>query len=257
MKNLTKLKVSLISVLFIAMAIPTATIAGEVAKTVVFVHGAFADGSSWNKVMPLLQANGLKTISVQNPLTSLADDVAFTRRALEQAEPPVVLVGHSWAGMVITEAGNDKKVKSLVYISALAPSVGESVHDIFKDEKKVPGLANPIVDKSGFMSLSEDAIVKYFAPDIPKADAKLIASSQGKLATKSLDEKVTIAAWKNKPNWFVVSLNDKMIHPDVLRKAAEKIKATTVSLATSHVSMLSKPKLVAKVILEAAGVNKD
>lgn len=261
---MTRLRSALIGALAIAASTAAyltsmpASLAAEAAKTVVFVHGAFADGSSWNRVIPLLQAEGLKTISVQNPLTSLNDDVAFTERALKNAEGPVVLVGHSWGGMVITEAGGHHKVKSLVYVSAFAPSKGEHIHDILDDAhkvKKIPkvkGFAKPIVDEDGFIRLSEETIVTYFAPDLPAAEARLIAASQGKLHKDGLDQAVTRAAWEVKPSWFVVSGNDQMIAPEVMRNAAAKIAATTVELPTSHVPMLSQPEEVARVILEAA-----
>lgn len=228
------------------------------AKTVIFVHGAFADGSSWNKVIPLLQAQGLKTVSVQNPLTSLQQDVAFTQRALAQAEGPVVLVGHSWGGMVITEAGNNEKVKSLVYVSAFAPSKGEHIHDILneahgiKKMAKVPGFAKPILDSEGYLSLSEETIIKYFASDITPKEAKLISASQGQLHKAALDQEVTTAAWETKPSWYIVSANDQMIAPDLMRWQAKKIGAKTTELQTSHVAMLVKPKAVAQIILEAA-----
>lgn len=237
---------------------PVTLFAAEKAKTVVLVHGAFADGSSWNKVIPILRANGLNTISVQNPLESLQGDVDFTDRAIANAEGPIVLVGHSWAGAVITEAGDDEKVKSLVYVSAFAPSKGEHIHDILNDAHKVmkipgvPGFAKPTVDEKGFIELPEETIVEFFAPDISEADARLIAVGQGKLHKDTLDQANTVAAWESKPSWFVVSANDQMIAPDVLRLMAKKIGATTIELETSHVPMLSMPEEVAKVIIEAA-----
>lgn len=259
-----KKSISLVASLFTAVLAfsPSIALAEKTpeAKTVVLVHGAFADGSSWNKVIPKLQAKGLKVISVQNPLTSLGDDVAFTKRALAEAEAPVVLVGHSWGGVVITEAGLDKKVQSLVYVSAFAPSTAEHLHDILHEAhavKKiptVPGFANPIADKEGFLSLSEDTIINYFAPDLPIEEARLISVGQGKLHKKVLDERITKAAWEQKPSWFIVSSNDQMIAPDVLRAQAKKIQAKTTELATSHVPMLAKPKAVANVILDAANV---
>jgi pimeloyl-ACP methyl ester carboxylesterase len=210
-------------------------------KTVVLVHGAFADGSAWDSVIPLLQAKGLKVIAVQNPLTSLADDVQFTNRAISEAKGPVVLVGHSWGGAVITEAGDNDKVKSLVYVAAFAPSVGQSASDTVKAYPTPPGLSNPLVDGAGFLKLSPEAVVTYFAPDLPAAQANLIAITQG-----------AKAAWQTRPSWYIVAEKDLMIHPAAEHEAAKKIRATAVSLPTSHVPMLSKPKEVADVIIAAA-----
>ncbi|SCZ59921.1 alpha/beta fold hydrolase [Epibacterium ulvae] len=240
-----------------ALILPMAALA-ESAKTVVMVHGAFADGSSWNKVIPLLQEEGLKTIAVQLPMTSLADDVAFTQRAIDNAEGEVVLVGHSWGGVVITEAGVDDQVMSLVYLSAFAPIAGEHIHDILDDAHKtrgiptVDGFKTPIVDENKFIRLSEETIVKYFAPDIPQADAKLIAASQGRLHAAALDQAPSVQAWDGKPSWYVVAANDQMIAPDVQREQAERIGAQTTEIAASHVGMLSKPEDVAAVIIDAA-----
>lgn len=257
MKTLTK---TLLTSMALAATLlnPVSAFSAEVAKTAVLVHGAFADGSSWNKVVPLLREQGLNTISVQLPLHSLEEDVAYTERAIANAEGPVVLVGHSWGGMVITEAGVSDKVSSLVYLSAFAPSKGEHIHDILEDAHKVrkipkvDGFKSPIVDEQGFIELSEDDIVTYFAPDIDEADARLIAVSQGKLHKDALDHAVTEAAWETKPSWFIVSTDDQMIAPGVMRLMAEKIGADTTELAASHVSMLSQPEAVAREIIEAA-----
>lgn len=236
----------------------SAVYAQTAAKTVVLVHGAFADGSAWNKVVPLLQAKGLETISVQLPMTSLADDVAFTQRAINNAEGDVVLVGHSWGGVVITEAGADSRVSSLVYLSAFAPEKGKHIHDILEDAHKVRGIPTvdgfsaPIVDEDKFIRLSEEAIITYFAPDIPEADARLIAASQGRLHAGALDQAPKVQAWDSKPTWYIVTSDDQMIAPDVQRLTAKQIGATTIELAASHVAMLSKPQDVANVILDAA-----
>ncbi|WP_299152315.1 alpha/beta hydrolase [uncultured Tateyamaria sp.] len=240
-----------------ALILPMAALA-ESGKTVVLVHGAFADGSSWNKVIPLLQEEGLKTIAVQLPMTSLADDVAFTQRAIDNAEGDVVLVGHSWGGVVITEAGADEQVGSLVYLSAFAPKAGEHIHDILDDAHKtrgiptVDGFKTPIVDENKFIRLSEETIVEYFAPDIPQADAKLIAASQGRLHAAALDQAPNVQAWDGKPSWYIVAANDQMIAPAVQREQAERIGAHTVEISASHVGMLSKPQDVADVIIDAA-----
>jgi pimeloyl-ACP methyl ester carboxylesterase len=228
-----------------AMAQPTP-------PTVVLVHGAFADGSSWAKVIPLLQAKGLHVVAVQNPLTSLADDVAATKRAIAAQKGPVVLVGHSWAGTVITEAGNDDHVKALVYVAAFSPGDGQATSDLAKKYPTPPGLAHPQVDASGFLTLSAADIAKYFAPDIPKAQASLIAVTQGPVRAANFEEKVTAAAWKSKPTWAIVTEDDQMIDPKLLADGAKTMNAHIKPIKASHVVMLSHPKEVAAVILEAA-----
>jgi pimeloyl-ACP methyl ester carboxylesterase len=220
--------------------------------TVVLVHGAFADGSSWNKVIPLLQAKGLKVVAVQNPLTSLEDDVAATKRAIDAQTGPVVLVGHSWGGTVITEAGNNDKVKALVYVAAFAPSAGEATGDAGKGSPPPPGLAHPVASPDGFLTLSHDAIATDFAQDVTPQEANLIAVTQGPVRAANFDQKVSEAAWAKKPSWYIVSTNDRMIQPDVERAIAKKIKAKTTVLPTSHVPMVSRPKAVADVITAAA-----
>ena len=222
------------------------------AVTVVLVHGAFADGSSWSKVIPLLQAKGLKVFAVQNPLTSLAEDVAFTNRIINAQSGPVVLVGHSWGGSVISQAGANEKVKALVYVAAFAPSVGESSLDGVKGFPASPGLAAPIATPDGFLTLSTEAIRKDFAQDVSVGEANLIAHTQGAVRGANFNEKLTAAAWTSKPSWYIVAANDRMIHPDAERALAKKIKATTTVLPTSHVPMVSQPRKVADVILAAA-----
>lgn len=233
------------------IALPAAS-AQSAPATVVLVHGAFADGSSWAKVIPLLQAKGLNVVAVQNPLTSLADDVAATKRAIAAQAGPVVLVGHSWAGTVITEAGNDERVKALVYVAAFSPGDGQATSDLAKDYPMPPGLAHPQVDASGFLTLSAADIARYFAPDVPKAEANLIAVTQGPVRAANFDEKVTKAAWKSKPVWAVVTEEDLMIDPKLLADSAKTMKAKVKSIKASHVVMLSHPKEVAAVILQAA-----
>ena len=225
---------------------------GAKKPAIVLVHGAFADGSSWAKVIPILQAKGYKVTAVQNPLTSFADDVAATKRALAQQEGPVILVGHSWAGVVITEAGLDPKVVGLVYVAAFAPDQGETVGDLGKAYPPPPALAAPIVDKEGFLSLSTDAVVKHFASDLPASEARVLAATQGPISSSAFGAQVSGAAWKTKPSWYIVSKLDSAIPPDEERFFAKRMKATTTELNASHVSMLSQPKAVAAVILDAA-----
>ena len=154
--------------------------AGQPVKNIVFVHGAFADGSSWSRVIPLLQAEGYNVTAVQNPLTSFADDLSATKRALAQQTGPVILVGHSWAGVVITEAGMDPKVAGLVYVAALAPDVGEAPSAIGKRYPPTPALSGAVTDKFGFMSLPTEVFVKHFASDLPAAEARVLAAVQAK-----------------------------------------------------------------------------
>jgi len=218
---------------------------------IVLVHGAFADGSSWGKVIPILQAKGYHVTAVQNPCTSFADDVAATQRALDLQDGPVILVGHSWAGVVITEAGADPKVRGLVYVAAFAPDQGETVGELGKAYPPPPVLAAPIADKQGFLTLGPDAFEK-FGSDLPKADAHLAAAVQVPINASAFGAQVSNVSWKTKPTWYVVSALDQAIAPDEERFFAKRMKATTTELRASHVSMLSQPKAVAAVIMQAA-----
>jgi pimeloyl-ACP methyl ester carboxylesterase len=242
-------KVLLVPIAFLAHASPARA---DPAKSIVLVHGAFADGSSWDKVVPLLQAKGYTVVAVQNPLSSLADDVAATKRALEGVPGPVILVGHSWGGAVITEAGSDPKVAGLVYVAAFGFDEGESVTALGKG-KPAPAWAGAlVVDSGGFARLPVDSVLKDFAQDLPAADAKLIAVKQGPVNVKCFDDTIKTAAWKTKPSWYVRSDMDHMIDPAAQEFMAKRMKSTLTSLHASHVSMVSKPKEVAAVILAAA-----
>lgn len=241
-----------LSTLFSAVAASVANGQNNNSKkpAIVLVHGAYADGSSWSKVIPMLQAKGYTVISVQNPLTSLADDVAATNRVINQQTEPVLLVGHSWAGVVITEAGNNAKVKGLVYVSGLAPDSGQSLIDATTG---FPPTAAPVIkDEGGFLSLSEAAYIKYFAPDLPPAEQKLLAATQVTWFNGCLTDKVTRAAWHDKPSWWVIGSNDQMVNPKMQEKMAANIKAQVTEVPTSHVAMLADPKSVTDVIIAAA-----
>jgi len=194
-------------------------------KTIVLIHGAFADGSSWSKVIPGLEAKGYTVRAVQIPLTSLQDDVAATKRAIAAAQGRVLLVGHSWGGAVISEAGTDPKVAGLVFIAAGAPNAGQSFNDMSKGYGTPPGIKRLKVDASGFASLPRAAILEDFAPDVPRNEADLVAATQGPIATSSFTAKLHNAAWKTKPSWYVVAKNDRMIDPNLERALAEKIRA--------------------------------
>lgn len=220
--------------------------------TVVLVHGAFADGSTWNKVIPLLQAKGLKVVAVQNPLTSLADDVTATRRAIQQASGPVVLVGHSWGGVVITQAGQTDKVKALVYVAAFAPSEGQSVTDLSKGYPTPSGFSHIVADQDGFLTLTAEGVAKHLAQDVAAEQTALMAAIQGPVRGLNFDEKVSVAAWKGRRAWYVVSEQDHMIQPELQRAMAKAIQANVTSLPAGHAPQLSRPAEVAEVILQAA-----
>ncbi len=248
-----KLLNSLISAVAItaSVALPVAA-ADFSAKTVVLVHGAFADGSSWNKVIPLLKKAGLKVVAVQNPLDTLENDVAFTDRAIANAEGPVVLVGHSYGGAVITQAGVNPKVHSLVYVAAYAPEVGQSVLDTQKPYPDAPGRPFIVKDDAGYLKFTDEGIFDYFAPDLPRDEQELIAATQGAFGVKAISTPVTQAAWHTVPSFEVVSADDRVIQPQLQRDQVKRLKATAVEVAASHVVMLSHPDVVAKLIIEAA-----
>lgn len=223
-----------------------------VAHNVVLVHGAWADGSSWAEVIPLLQAAGLKVTAVQNPLTSLADSVAETRRALALQDGLTVLVAHSWGGTVISEAGTDPKVTSLVYVAARAPDAGE---DFVALSAKFP--AGPvragIQVNDGFSRLSEESFLKYFANGVAPRQAKVLYAVQEPTAATIFGGRTTEAAWHSKPSFYAVSKQDKTINPDLERFLAKRMHATTVEIDAGHLSLVSHPKEVADLILAAAG----
>ena len=223
-------------------------------KTIVLVHGAFADGSSWSKVIPLLLAQDLNVVAVQNPTTSLADDVAAVNRALESISEPVILVGHSWGGVVITEAGVHEKVEALVYVSAFAPSDAQSVNDLLADYPQPEWFGAVSADSGGFLKISTEGIAEYFAQDLSDDEKSLVATVQTPFALSANADKVTVNSWSEKPSWFVVSANDRIIYPELERKMAEKLGAKVTEVSASHVSMLAKPEEVAAVILDAAQV---
>jgi pimeloyl-ACP methyl ester carboxylesterase len=226
-------------------------------RNVVLVHGAWANSSSWSKVIPLLQARGLHVVAVQLPLTSLPDDVAATQRALALQDGPVLLVAHSYGGAVITEAGNDPKVIGLVYVAGFAPNDGEAAGDLGKAFPTPPGLAELRPDSRGFLTMTTKGVTENFAQDLPAAESQLLAATQGPTNGASLGGKVSHAAWKTKPSWYVVAENDRMISPDFERATAIQIKAKSISLRASHVAMLSHPAEVAQFISDAASAVKQ
>jgi len=229
----------------------------QAVKNVVLVHGAFADGSSWSKVIPLLEAKGFRVTAVGNPLTSFADDLAATKRAIAAQEGPTVLVGHSYAGVVITEAGNDPKVVSLVYVAAYAPDAGQTIGDISKAFPRPAGLDQLQPQADGYLLLSAKGIEEDFAQDLTPSEKALLVATQLQTNGSIFEAKPGAAAWRNKPAWYVVSNNDHMISPDQEKSMAKQIKATTTILPASHAVMLSHPREVAKVIEEASAARQN
>jgi len=219
--------------------------------TVVLVHGAWADGSTWRQVVPLLQEQGVNVVAVQNPLTSLADDIATTRRALENITGPVVLVGWSYGGAVITEAGQNDNVKALVYVAAFAPSEGSSVNETAKGYPAPSGFSHVQADKNGFLTLTLEGVQEHLAQDVAPEQTKIIFATQHPTHAQSFDGTVSVAAWKTKPSWYVVSDQDHMLQPNLQVAMAQKISAKVTTLQASHALHQSQPAEVAKVIFEA------
>lgn len=226
--------------------------AEAVATTVVLVHGAFANGSSWDKVIPILQAKGLKVVAVHAPMTSLADDVAATERVVLAQSGKVVLVGHSWGGTVITQAGANEKIKALVYIAALAPSEGESTAVQGKNYPESPGTPTYQIDPSGFAYLPAESVAINFAQDLPLIATQIMTATQGPIRATAFGDVVTVAGWRSKPSYYIVAANDRMISPALEAATAKKIGATTTVLQSSHVAMLAQPEKVADVIIAAS-----
>jgi pimeloyl-ACP methyl ester carboxylesterase len=221
-------------------------------SNVILVHGAWADGSSWSKVIPLLLVRGLRVTAVQLPLTSLKDDAATVKRALALADGPTVLVGHSYGGAVITQAGNDPKVVGLVCIAAFAPDAGQSAGSLGAGAEPAPMGSEVRPDAAGFLKLTEAGVKNDFAQDLSPAEKNLLFAAQAPTAA-ALSENVSSAAWKTKPNWYLVATNDRAIQPSLEREMAKTIKAKTVEVAASHVAMLARPQETAALILEAVG----
>ncbi len=231
-------------------AIPQPKLKGV--KDIVLVHGAFADGSSWAKVIPLLQEKGYNVIAVQNPLTSLKDDVAAAGRVIASMDGPILLAAHSYGGMVITEAGKDPKVAGLFYVAALVPEEGQSANDV-NATMPTTGIEKGFrVSPEGFVSLSEKAIDENFVPDASPVERKVIYATQVPLHASAGEEKVFSPAWKTKPSWYIVAKEDGVINPDLERFKAKLIKATTIELKSGHVPMVSQPNEVADFLVKAA-----
>jgi len=222
------------------------------AKNVVLVHGGFVDGSGWQGVYDMLKKDGYNVTIVQNPTTSLADDVAVTKRAIAGQNGPVVLVGHSYGGVVISEAGTDEKVKAVVYIAAFAPDKGESVSSLIANPPAgapVPPILPPV---DGFLFLDKAKFAASFAADVDADVASFMADSQVPWGVEALAGAVTDPAWKSKPSYYLVASDDRMIPPAAQRMMAERAGATVTETAGSHAVYVSKPETVAAIIEQAA-----
>ena len=222
------------------------------ARNVVLVHGLFADGSCWAEVIPRLQAAGLNVTSVQNPLTTLEDAVASAQRVLARQDGPTVLVGHSFSGMIVTEAGVDPKVSAVVYVAARAPDAGEDYGALAMKFPTPPASAGIVFDGDEGR-LTEAAFLRDFAGDLPEAKAKVLYAVQEPFHKALLTGKTTQAAWRSKPSFYAVSTEDRTINPDLERFMAKRMGAKTIEVKASHLALISQPEVIANLILEAAG----
>jgi pimeloyl-ACP methyl ester carboxylesterase len=222
------------------------------ARNVVLVHGLFADGSSWTEVIARLQGAGLNVTSVQNPLTTLPEAVASAERVLSRQDGPTVLAGHSFSGMIVTEAGMHTNVSAVVYVAARGPDADEDYSALAKNFPAPPASAGIVFDGDEGR-LSEEAFLRDFAGDVPEAKAKVLYAVQEPFHKSLLAGKTTQAAWRTKPSFYAISTEDRTINPDLQRFMAKRMGARTVEVKASHVSLISQPEVIAKLILEAAG----
>jgi pimeloyl-ACP methyl ester carboxylesterase len=222
-------------------------------KNVLLVHGAWADGSSWNDLITILNADGYNVTAVQLPLTSLADDVAVVQRALARETGKILLVGHSYGGVVITQAGIDPKVAGLVYVCAYGPDAGESAMSLNGTVPNTPLISDLSLDNSGFLTISAAGVAADFASDLPPVDQVTIAATQGPVsAPNALGATVTNVAWKNAPSWYVIASNDRVISPTLEATMAKRMNATTLTLQSGHLAMISHAPEVSAFVEKAA-----
>ncbi|WP_026154193.1 alpha/beta fold hydrolase [Rhizobium leguminosarum] len=229
-----------------------ATSAPVKAHNVVLAHGLFADGSCWAEVIARLQAAGLNATAVQNPLTTLPEAVAAVKRVLDRQDGPTVLIGHSFSGMMVTEAGVHPDVSALVYVAARAPDAGEDYTALAKTFPTPPASAGIVFDGDEGR-LSEEAFLRDFAGDLPEAKAKILYAVQQPFQKALLTGKTIQAAWRSKPSWYAVSTEDRTINPDLERFMAKRMGAKTIEVKASHLSLISHPDEIARLIIEAAG----
>lgn len=249
MKTLTSITIIILTLLANAGVKAQTTTTEK--PTIVFVHGIWADGSSFNEQTAALQAKGYQVVSIQNPITSLAEDVATTQRALDLIKGKVVLVGHSWGGFVISQVGNDPKVVGMVYLAAYAPELGETVLTVSANAGPTK-LTEYFAESGGYVYITREGVKNVFANDLSPEQQALIYATQTPAFHTVFNDKSGNPAWKVKPTWYVVSKGDKTINPDLERFMAKRMKAKTIELESSHVVMSARPKDVLKVVEEAA-----
>lgn len=226
--------------------------AGSALAAIVLVHGGFVDGSGWEDVYRILKKDGYDVSIVQNPTTSLADDVAATKRVLAEQQGPVILVGHSYGGVVITEAGNDPQVAGLVYIAAFAPDRGESVGSLIKDPPPGAPLPPILPPQDGFLALDKGKFAASFAADVTREKAEFMANSQVPWGVDALNGAITQPAWQSKPSWYLVATDDRMIPPPAQRSMSRRAGSSVVEVKGSHAVYVSQPEAVAELIKKAA-----
>jgi pimeloyl-ACP methyl ester carboxylesterase len=246
-----KMNMFTITAAVLAMGSTTAASAQTV-HNVVLVPGAFTDKSSWDKVAERLRKKGFNVTEVDLPLTSLEGDVAATRKALAAQDGPTVLVGHSWGGVVIGEAGDSPKVRALVYVAAFAPDTGESVQDLSGNGPPTEGQQAVHPDATGFLSVDPAAFPRVFVGDVPNAEGVELAKKQRPISGAAFGTKATVAAWHLKPTYYAISANDLMLPPQAEAFFAQRMKATTVTVQSSHASPVSHPDAIAALIERAA-----
>ncbi|MGO1054534.1 alpha/beta fold hydrolase [Crossiella sp. CA198] len=231
--------------------LPAAQATPRGVRDVVLVHGAYADGSCFAAVIEGLQDAGLRVSSVQNPLTSLAEDVAATNRVLDELTGPAVLAGHSWGGAVITQAGLHRNVAGLVYLAARAPEVNEDYAALAARFPTPPANAG-IIESGGFRRLTETAFLRDFAVDVPHRQARALYAAQGRVAATLFASRTSVAAWRSRPSWYAVSRRDRTTAPELQRFVAQRMGARTVELDTGHLAPVSRPAAVTRLIRTAA-----
>lgn len=219
--------------------------------SVVLVHGAFSDGSAWHKVIPLLQDAGVSVRAAQLPLASLSGDADVVDRLIDLQGGPVVLVGHSYGGNVITEAGANENVEALVYVAGFALEAGQALTDLLEGQPPAPWQSEAVRDAGGFVRLSDAGVAEFFAPDLPAAEAALIAATQGPIQYRINAEAPSVAAWSLHPTYYLVTANDQIIPPRLQGFFANRMGASVTTVDSGHVAMLAQPQAVADVILSA------